>query len=92
MDEQKATDTSSPGSQEETGTPKGKAAKKASLAAVSRDATREPILDQEPQPPQASQALQQAQTQPDAQADQDPKPFDFGGMPDRNLKKNLGCG
>jgi hypothetical protein len=20
------------------------------------------------------------------------KPFDFGGIPDRNLKKNLGCG
>jgi hypothetical protein len=20
------------------------------------------------------------------------KPFDFGGLPDRNLKKNLGCG
>ena len=22
----------------------------------------------------------------------DEKPFDFGGLPDRNLKKNLGCG
>ena len=22
----------------------------------------------------------------------EPKPFDFGGLPDRNLKKNLGCG
>jgi hypothetical protein len=25
--------------------------------------------------------------------EQDPeKPFDFGGIPDRDLKKNLGCG
>lgn len=23
---------------------------------------------------------------------EDDKPFDFGGIPDRNLKKNLGCG
>ena len=22
----------------------------------------------------------------------DEKPFDFGGIPDRDLKKNLGCG
>jgi len=22
----------------------------------------------------------------------DDKPFDFGGIPDRDLKKNLGCG
>jgi len=28
---------------------------------------------------------------PDAQKD-DEKPFDFGGLPDRDLKKNLGCG
>lgn len=24
--------------------------------------------------------------------DDDEKPFDFGGIPDRDLKKNLGCG
>jgi len=24
--------------------------------------------------------------------DDDDKPFDFGGLPDRDLKKNLGCG
>jgi hypothetical protein len=24
--------------------------------------------------------------------DDEQKPFDFGGMPDRDLKKNLGCG
>ena len=24
--------------------------------------------------------------------DEDEKPFDFGGIPDRDLKKNLGCG
>ena len=23
---------------------------------------------------------------------QEEKPFDFGGLPDRDLKKNLGCG
>jgi len=26
------------------------------------------------------------------QDDEDSKPFDFGGLPNRNLKKNLGCG
>ena len=26
------------------------------------------------------------------QQDDDSKPFDFGGIPDRDLKKNLGCG
>ena len=30
---------------------------------------------------------------PQNTAPNDPeKPFDFGGIPDRNLKKNLGCG
>lgn len=24
--------------------------------------------------------------------DDDTNPFDFGGLPDRDLKKNLGCG
>ena len=24
--------------------------------------------------------------------DEEEKPFDFGGIPDRDLKKNLGCG
>jgi hypothetical protein len=24
--------------------------------------------------------------------DKDEKPFDFGGLPSRDLKKNLGCG
>jgi hypothetical protein len=24
--------------------------------------------------------------------DEDEKPFDFGGIPDRDIKKNLGCG
>jgi hypothetical protein len=24
--------------------------------------------------------------------DSENKPFDFGGLPDRDLKKNLGCG
>ncbi|MEI9919215.1 MAG: hypothetical protein WDO14_10505 [Bacteroidota bacterium] len=26
------------------------------------------------------------------QQNDDEKPFDFGGIPDRDLKKNLGCG
>jgi hypothetical protein len=26
------------------------------------------------------------------QATEEDKPFDFGGLPDRDLKKNLGCG
>ena len=25
-------------------------------------------------------------------SDDEKKPFDFGGLPDRDLKKNLGCG
>lgn len=29
---------------------------------------------------------------PAASAEEENKPFDFGGLPDRNLKKNLGCG
>lgn len=28
---------------------------------------------------------------PEQEAEKD-KAFDFGGLPDRNLKKNLGCG
>ena len=27
-----------------------------------------------------------------AQTAEEDKPFDFGGLPDRDLKKNLGCG
>ena len=27
-----------------------------------------------------------------SQEEKDEKPLDFGGLPDRNLKKNLGCG
>jgi len=31
--------------------------------------------------------------EPPKVVEQDPeKPFDFGGIPDRDLKKNLGCG
>jgi hypothetical protein len=26
------------------------------------------------------------------ESDQESNPFDYGGLPDRNLKKNLGCG
>ena len=32
-----------------------------------------------------------APEQPIRSGDED-KPFDFGGLPDRDLKKNLGCG
>jgi len=29
---------------------------------------------------------------PEASAEEPEKPFDFGGLPQRDLKKNLGCG
>ena len=29
---------------------------------------------------------------PLAEVKEDEKPFDFGGLPSRDLKKNLGCG
>jgi hypothetical protein len=32
-----------------------------------------------------------ASQEPPRSIDED-KPFDFGGLPDRDLKKNLGCG
>lgn len=28
----------------------------------------------------------------EGQGNDDEKPFDFGGLPNRDLKKNLGCG
>jgi hypothetical protein len=31
-------------------------------------------------------------TQKETLLTNDEKPFDFGGLPDRDLKKNLGCG
>ena len=30
--------------------------------------------------------------QEDIRSAEDDKPFDFGGLPERDLKKNLGCG
>ena len=30
--------------------------------------------------------------EPPTPATEEDKPFDFGGFPDRDLKKNLGCG
>ena len=29
---------------------------------------------------------------PDEKTEPEEKPFDFGGLPERDLKKNLGCG
>jgi hypothetical protein len=31
-------------------------------------------------------------TLPSTQESHEEKPFDFGGLPNRDLKKNLGCG
>jgi hypothetical protein len=35
---------------------------------------------------------EKAKTQPSEPQDEQEKPFDFGGLPQRDLKKNLGCG
>jgi hypothetical protein len=32
------------------------------------------------------------QQQPSKENEEQEKPFDFGGLPQRDLKKNLGCG
>ena len=71
---------------------KGEAAKKETHAAQPGDPMEEPTLNQELQTRQEPQASQESQTPEDPPADQDSNPFDFGGLPDRNLKKNLGCG
>ena len=42
------------------------------------------------QEPKAGKNLNDPVTPPPLNEKNDP--FDFGGMPDRNLKKNLGCG
>ena len=34
----------------------------------------------------------QEETQPTESAIDDQNPFDFGGLPKRDLKKNMGCG
>jgi hypothetical protein len=41
-----------------------------------------------------SQATKQAEApfQPPADSPEEHNPFDFGGLPQRDLKKNLGCG
>jgi hypothetical protein len=48
------------------------------------------ILSKRPkaqQKPQSDKATVKPQTNSD-----EPSPFDFGGLPNVNLKKNLGCG
>jgi len=42
-------------------------------------------MEQTPTPPQASEEKSN-------EDDREDSGFDFGGLPNRNLKKNLGCG
>ena len=35
---------------------------------------------------------QEKKSQPRPISEEKEKPFDFGGLPERDLKKNLGCG
>jgi hypothetical protein len=37
-------------------------------------------------------ATEKAASIPRIEQEEAEKPFDFGGLPDRDLKKNLGCG
>jgi hypothetical protein len=37
-------------------------------------------------------AKPQVETKKAEQPEDEEKPFDFGGLPNRDLKKNLGCG
>ena len=39
-----------------------------------------------------SKGLKHASARTDQIPTDEEKPFDFGGLPDRDLKKNLGCG
>ncbi|MGC3948332.1 MAG: hypothetical protein QM762_28145 [Chryseolinea sp.] len=45
-----------------------------------------------PGPIESANAAEALKSKPAEEADEEPKPFDFGGLPNRNLKKNLGCG
>jgi hypothetical protein len=53
--------------------------------------------NKDPKPPEKKPETK-AQPKPEEQAAQEKEavepedPFDFGGLPKRNLKKNLGCG
>lgn len=47
----------------------------------------EPKKKEVPEKPKAPQ-----QPVPTPPSQDEEKPFDFGGLPDRDLKKNLGCG
>jgi len=46
----------------------------------------------EPQKLKKNQKKAGRRTKPTRQADEPEKSFDFGGLPQRDLKKNLGCG
>ena len=37
-------------------------------------------------------AVPKNKPQPEPAPEENEKPFDFGGLPERDLKKNLGCG
>ena len=49
-----------------------------------------PDLEKDEERPHSDQAPVSSESPVDTASES--KPFDFGGLPDRNLKKNLGCG
>ncbi|MEJ1236748.1 hypothetical protein WBG78_01385 [Chryseolinea sp. T2] len=49
-------------------------------------------VDEQQKQSSGSEKENDAKTTTDQSSDDDSKPFDFGGLPNRNLKKNLGCG
>ena len=55
-------------------------------------AKRKPKRTQKPPPKEKKLTLEEEKAPLQVSEDQEKKPFDFGGLPDRNLKKNLGCG
>ncbi|HTF16968.1 MAG TPA: hypothetical protein VK658_02785 [Chryseolinea sp.] len=58
------------------------------MADAKRKLKSAPLGTQDPKPtlPESSPS------ESSQDSDEESKPFDFGGLPDRNLKKNLGCG
>jgi hypothetical protein len=54
--------------------------------------TKKPKKKKSSSEPKANKTLEQQVTQLPSQELPAENPFDFGGLPDRNLKKNLGCG
>lgn len=83
-------ETTTPGSQG-SGTPT--AAEKAAASAVKKESSRtsgNTDRASNSDVENTKSAMVDTGAQPDATDDDNP--FDFGGLPNRNLKKNLGCG